>query len=547
MALSAHPRAPLEGRHFHVVVIGGGINGVAVARQCARAGKQTLLIEQNDFASGVTSRSTRIIHGGLRYLEHGELGLVRESLRDREKLLRERSHLVHPMQFVLLLNENSQRSALKVRAGLWLYQRLAGKPPGAGSSEMELKRLERALDSGHRWSMFNYEDAQCEFPERLVAEWLIEAVQAGATVRNHTDALAIDVTHNRVRGVLLRDQITGRDERVEAAWVINCSGPWADRVCQRSSIRMTKPMVGGVRGSHIVLPRFPGSPSAALYTEATDGRPIFVLPWNDQILVGTTEVADASDPGKAVPSVEEISYLVRSVAQLFPKAKISAQMVKHAFAGIRPLPYSTDNRPSALTRRHILHDHTQDGAAHLISVIGGKLTTAASLARDCARKMGLNAVEPNTIAIGPGPALDPLLDDAVLEIARIGAVSEESARGMLEWHGKRAADIARTALVSAELRAPICPHTSHVIAEVVEAYRREYAITLGDVLLRRVPVALGACWSESCSREAALRIGAVLGWKEQAMGANLEAFEMERSAFLRPVGRTTAAFEAAAD
>jgi len=547
MALTAQQRAPLEGRHFHVVVIGGGINGVAIARQCARAGKQTLLVEQNDFASGVTSRSTRIIHGGLRYLEHGELGLVRESLHERKRLLRERSNLVHPMQFLLLLNENSKRSALKVRLGLWLYQRLAGKRPSADTGGMELKRLERALDAGHRWSFFDYEDAQCEFPERLVAEWLLEAAGAGATVRNHTEALAVDVTHGRVRGVLLRDQITGRDERVEAGWVINCSGPWADRLCQRSSIRMSNPMVGGVRGSHIVLSRFPGSPNAALYTEAVDGRPIFVLPWNDQILVGTTEVADTGDPGRAVPSVEEINYLVRSVAQLFPKAKLSPQSVKHAFAGIRPLPYSRDNRPSAITRRHILHDHAGDGAAHLLSVIGGKLTTAASLARECARKIGCNASEPNTIAVGPGPALDPLLDDAVLEIARIGSVSEESARGMLEWHGKRAADIARTALVSAELRAPICPHTSHVVAEVVEAYRREFAITLGDVLLRRVPVALGACWSESCSREAALRIGAVLGWKEQAMGANLEAFEMERSAFLRPVSRATAAFEAAAD
>jgi len=151
------------------------------------------------------------------------------------------------------------------------------------------------------------------------------------------------------------------------------------------------------------------------------------------------------------------------------------------------------------------------------------------------------------MAVGPGPALDPLLDEAVLEVARIGAVSEESARGMIEWHGKRAADIARMALVSAELRAPICPHTSHVIAEVVEAYRREFAVTLGDVLLRRVPVALGACWSESCSREAALRIGAVLGWNEHTMGANLEAFETERDAFLRPPARATAAFEAAAD
>src|ERR1022692_1339674 len=173
MSLAIKPRPPLDGQHFHVVIIGGGINGVAVARECARAGKRTLLVEQNDLASGVTSRSTRIIHGGLRYLEHGELGLVRESVRDRERLLRERSHLVHPVHFLFLLNETSQRSAMKVRAGLWLYQRMARKSPSKDSTEMELKQLERALDAGHRWSSFNYEDAQCEFPERLVAEWLM--------------------------------------------------------------------------------------------------------------------------------------------------------------------------------------------------------------------------------------------------------------------------------------------------------------------------------------------------------------------------------------
>jgi len=171
MSLTVKPRPSVDGQHFHVVVIGGGINGVAVARECARAGKRTLLVEQNDFASGVTSRSTRIIHGGLRYLEHGELGLVRESVRERERLLRERSHLVHPVHFLFLLNEQSQRSALKVRAGLWLYRRFAGRK-SSPLSEMELKRVERALDAGHQWSIFNYEDAQCEFPERLVAEWM---------------------------------------------------------------------------------------------------------------------------------------------------------------------------------------------------------------------------------------------------------------------------------------------------------------------------------------------------------------------------------------
>src|SRR5262252_3035699 len=546
MTLVLKPRPSLEGQHFHVVVVGGGINGVAIARECARAGKRTLLVEQNDFGSGVTSRSTRIIHGGLRYLEHGELDLVRESVRERERLLRERSHLVQPIHFLFLLNENSQRSALKVRAGLWLYQRIAHRK-SSDLSEMEMARVQRALDAGHQWLMLNFEDAQCEFPERLTAEWMLEAAAAGALVRNHCELLAVDIGQGRARGVLLRDRITGKDQRVDASWIINCAGPWVDRICQRSTVRTKKPMLGGVRGSHIVLPRFPGAPSSALYTEAADGRPVFVLPWNEQILVGTTEVPDTGDPARTSPSAEEVEYLVRTASNLFPKAKLSAQDIKFAFAGIRPLPNTPGDKPSAVTRRHFLHDHSDEGAARMISVVGGKLTTAASLARECARKLGISVEEPKAVTIGPGSALDPLLDQEVIEIARAGSVSEETARGMMEWHGQHAMDIARMALVGADLRAPICPHTSHIVAEVVEAYRNEYAVTLADVLLRRVPVALGACWSESCSREAALRIGAVMGWKEQEFGAQLEQFETERTAFLKRPARTGSALEAAAD
>lgn len=545
MSLAVKPRPSLEGQHFHVVVIGGGINGVAVARECARAGKRTLLVEQNDFASGVTSRSTRIIHGGLRYLEHGEIGLVRESVRERERLLRERSHLIHPLHFLFLLDENSRRSALKVRAGLWLYQRLAGKKSSL-PSPMEVARVERALDSGHRWNILSYEDAQCEFPERLVAEWMTEAADAGAAVRNHCEVLAVDVAQGRARGVLLRDRITGKDQRVDAGWIVNCAGPWVDRICQRSTVRTGKPLLGGMRGSHIVLPRFSGAPNTALYTEAADGRPVFIIPWNEQVLVGTTEVPDTGDPAKTAPSNQEIEYLLRAVTRLFPKAKLSAQEIKYAFAGVRPLP-NTGGKPSAVTRRHFLHDHKHDGAARLISVVGGKLTTAASLARECARKIGIRVPEPRGITVGPGSALDPMITQEVVEIAHAGSVSEETARGLMEWHGYRAMDIARMALVSVEMRAPICPHTSHIVAEVVEAYRKEYATTLADALLRRVPIALGACWSESCSREAALRISAVMGWSEQDLGANLEAFETERNAFLqRPSGKISA-LEAAAD
>jgi glycerol-3-phosphate dehydrogenase len=376
---------------------------------------------------------------------------------------------------------------------------------------------------------------------------MTEAAESGAVVRNHSEVLAVDVSQERARGVLFRDRTTGKDQRVDASWVINCTGPWVDRLCQRSTVRTGKPLVGGIRGSHIVLPRFAGAPNAALYTEASDGRPIFVIPWNEQVLVGTTEVPDSADPGKTAPSTDEIEYLLRTLKALFPKAKLSPMDIKYSFAGVRPLPSSPDNQPSAVTRRHILHDHTHDGAARMISVIGGKLTTALSLARECARKVGISVAEPKAVAVGPGTALDPMVDHEVLAIARAGSVSEETARGLVEWHGKRAMEIARMALVSADMRTPICPHSSHIVAEVVEAYRREYAVTLADALLRRVPVAFSACWSESCSREAALRIGAMMGWNDHDLGSNLEAFETERQAFLRRPARSTSVLEAAAD
>jgi glycerol-3-phosphate dehydrogenase len=155
--------------------------------------------------------------------------------------------------------------------------------------------------------------------------------------------------------------------------------------------------------------------------------------------------------------------------------------------------------------------------------------------------------EPKAVAVGPGSALHPLLDQEVIAIARAGSVSEETARGMMEWHGQHAMDIAHTALAGADLRTPICPHTSHIVAEVVDAYQNQYAVTLGDVLLRRVPLALGACWSDSCSREATLRIGAVMGWNEQESGANLEQFESERAAFLKRPAFSGSVLEAAAD
>jgi glycerol-3-phosphate dehydrogenase len=530
MNLPQANRPALEGTSFHVVVIGGGINGVAIARECARAGRRVLLLEQDDFGSGTSSRSTRIIHGGLRYLEHGEIGLVRESLRERERLLREWPNLVRTRDFLLALGKHGRRSALEVRLGLWLYRRLGGKSVRAAEQKRERARFEQLLDSGQRWTTFSFEDAQCEFPERLIAEWVGEAAAAGAVVCNHSRVLAIDVAGNRAMGVLVRDLLSGRDERVKAGWIVNASGPWADRVCQRSGIKTRSPMIGGVRGSHIVLPTFPGAPEAAVFTEAVDGRPIFVIPWNAQLLVGTTEVPDNGDPGKSQPSLEEVDYLLKSLRTLLPKARVSAADIRYGFAGIRPLPFLGNKSPSSVTRRHFIHDHSQEGVHQMISIIGGKLTTAAEVGRQCARKLGIKVAEPKgTAAI---PYSGATLDDFVVEVAGAAGISEDSAEGIAEWYGSKSLEVARFARLSADMKAKLCAHTSHIVAEAAYAMNQEYAATLGDILLRRVPVALGACWSEECSRMAAGRIGAVLGWSDQQVSSAFEQLEIERNSFM---------------
>lgn len=527
-------RAPLDGKHFNVLVIGGGINGVAIARECARAGRRTLLIEQHDFAAGTTSRSTRIIHGGLRYLEHGDIAQVRESLNERQRLLHEYPHLVRPLEFLLALDQDSPRSALAIRAGLWLYRQMGGRLQNHCNGHQR-KDLERLLDAGHHFSVFSFHDAQCEFPERLVAAWLAEAIEAGCVARNHVRVLVVKHQEGRVRGAILRDQLNGAEEQISAEIVINATGPWTDSICRSSGIQTANPMVGGVRGSHLILPKFPGAPQAAIYTEAIDERPIFLVPWNGQILAGTTEVRDESDPAQVRPSAAEIDYLLASLQRLFPTAHIARSDVHYAFAGVRPLPYSPPNEPCSISRRHFFHDHTAEGGAGMISVIGGKLTTAGRLAEDCVGMLGIASKESPAAAVVRGTEVEVLLNRCTTAVAEVGGIRCETARGIVEWFGKRSMAIARRASRSEEMRAPLCPHSRHIVAEVVDAFENECALTLGDALLRRVPVALGACWSPACSREAARAVGAAMNWDDHRTSMEMEDLDIERGAFLQPL------------
>ncbi len=259
---------PNQNQNFDVLVIGGGINGVAIARECAQWSKRTLLVEQNDFSSGTTSRSTRIIHGGLRYLEHAEIGLVRESLRERERLLSANCRIwcvpAVPAGFAEEIASSLRRPFL--RSSLAIRTRLVALPSlgrrQARASDDQAPHLSASWTTAIAGRVYSYEDAQCEFPKRLVAEWLTESIAAGAVACNHTELLEITREFPKrqpVTGARLRDRISGQEYTVHATHIVNATGPWADTVIAASGIS-TPRMIGGVRGSHLVLPKLRGAP-----------------------------------------------------------------------------------------------------------------------------------------------------------------------------------------------------------------------------------------------------------------------------------------------
>lgn len=525
MARYSESRPPLAGR-YEVAIIGGGINGVAIARECARHGVRTLLLEQADFASGTTSRATRIIHGGLRYLEHGEIALVRESLNERARLATEKPHLVRPTEFLLPIGPGSRRSPMEIRLGLWLYRRFGGNFRSLRhGSPFALQAL---LTKSERWTIFSYDDAQCEFPERLVADWLVEACGLGVDARNYTQVLQIVRSNGAVRGLRVRDLATGQESSIEAARIVNASGPWVDQVCNAADLTRTRTLIGGIRGSHVVLPRFAGAPDAAVYGEAPDGRPIFLVPWNEQVLLGTTEVPDGHDPSTVQPSENEIEYLFTWLRRFFPGVRLTRHDMHYAYAGVRPLPFAPGEAMSQVTRRHIIHDHAAEGARGLLSIVGGKLTTAGSLAREVARGLGFETSEPGRVDFSPASA-EGLVEQWVAQLAAESDLASATVRALVCWHGPAAAAIASLAVEDERTRVPLCDGSPHIVAESIHAFRHENAAHLGDVLLRRVPVALSGWWSPEATRAAAYAIGAAMDWNEATIEAEAEGCEVERS------------------
>jgi len=517
---------------FDLIVIGGGINGAAIAREAALAGIAVLLLERDDFCSGTSATSTRLIHGGLRYLEYAEFSLVRESLAERERLLAAAPHLVRPLEIFLPLTSKSRRGKLTIRLGMWLYDWLsAGKslPRHRMLSRKDLLETLPGLAADVIGGAA-YFDAQVNFAERLVLENALDAEMTGATLAPHTAARELLVEAGRIAGIRW-ESATARGI-ARAPVVVNATGPWVDALLRPWQ---TTRLIGGTRGSHLVVRPFAGAPARAVYAEAaSDGRPFFIIPWNGCYLIGTTDERDTGDPGDACINDAEYAYLIAETERLFPGAKDLARQVCYTFSGVRPLPNTQGVKTAAITRRHLITPHPD--VQGLYSIVGGKLTTHRALAVDCLRRIPefRRRVHHDATAQRPLPgALDEAERSAMVEevAALVGAATAD--RWWRTYGGGSRRLLARMA-ASSELRMRVGPETDLLVVELVHALETEHARSLGDLLLRRTMTGLDADLGRRAAPLAAdwlVRLGI---WDKARAAGELESYGRQLMRFALP-------------
>jgi glycerol-3-phosphate dehydrogenase len=486
-----------------LVVIGAGINGAAIARELALQGVSVLVLEREDLACGTSSASTRLIHGGLRYLEHAEFALVRESLREREILLETAPHLVRPLGIHLPIYTAARRVGWKINVGLWLYDRLFPSPSLPRHQRLSagaMKQVLPGLRSENLAGGMRYFDAQLEFPERLIVELAIDAARHGTVIATRSTAVAIAAEAGGLIGVQWTDA-SGALRHTLAKAVVNAAGPWVDRVLPET---LPGRLVGGSKGSHLVLAPFAGAPEAAVYAEAqSDGRPFFVIPWNGLILIGTTDERFDADPASVVAEEHECSYLLREAEHLFPAAGPLTGALCYTQAGVRPLPYRPAHAVGAVTRRHVVHAHRR--LPGLYSIIGGKLTTHRALAEDVlhalAQRLGLGRPRSLTRRRALPGALDAAARGELMThlTARVGPAQAER---LWRIYGGRSAMLADLLDGAPELGIPL-GQSGVMTAELVYALEHEWAVSLIDLMQRRCMAGLDADFGLGAARAAA--------------------------------------------
>ncbi|MDH5344194.1 MAG: glycerol-3-phosphate dehydrogenase [Gammaproteobacteria bacterium] len=496
---------------YDIAIVGGGINGAGIACDAAERGLRVILLEKDDFGWATSAWSSRLIHGGLRYLEYAEIPLVFESLHERERLLELAPHLVRDLCLTIPVYEGSRRGLTLIRLGMIAYDLLSvGKqlPRHRMLDRDEMIARYPGLRTEGLKGGAEYHDAQVAFIERLVLENVIAAKEAGADVRNHSPVIGINVRRGAVHTLEFVDFATGEETEVGARVIINAAGPWVDRVLATVNRQMPR-FMGGTRGSHIIVGPFEGAPDSAFYIEAeSDGRPFFVIPWNGQYLIGTTDIRHDGDPGEARASREEVDYLLAEANRVFTKVTLTDDDIHYTYAGIRPLPWQEEGPESAITRKHIIHRH-RDEARGLLSVIGGKLTTYRSLAEEAVdkavRHIGCRTGRCHTrTAALPGGAG---LDEARRRLQNVNGLSAPCTERLLSIYGSRATRIA------AHADKGFLDNAKTVLAaEVSHAVREEFAVTLTDILFRRTMLGLGPDQGAPLIDDIASLAAVELGW-----------------------------------
>ncbi|MEL7419585.1 MAG: glycerol-3-phosphate dehydrogenase [Cyanobacteria bacterium J06555_3] len=500
--------AQIQRTEYDVIVIGGGINGAGVARDAAIRGLKTIIVDKNDFASGSSSWSSRLIHGGLRYLEYFEFPLVRESLKEREVLLRTAPHLVAPLQLTIPIYRDRSRPYWKIWAGMILYDIFSFDktlPVHRMLPEAKFQQLFRSLDGDNLAGGSQYYDGQVTLAERLCLENIISAQNAGADALNYMEVTELTIKDSRIADVVCKDKLTGESVTISGskdAVVINTAGPWIDRVCQRGSKAGEQTVIGdgkkngGTKGSHIVVEEFPGAPGSTLYVEAkSDGRPFFIIPWLGKYLIGTTDLAYKDDIDNIKADNAEIDYLLQETNSVIPTANLKRDDVKFTYSGVRPLPNSEGKKPGSITRKHIIFDHRKEGVNNLFSLIGGKLTTYRNVGQEMVdailkrMKRSPRPCQTDSLPL-PGCILprDKRIQQAIDKYESILPI--EVIDHLFYMYGARAIEVLALTEENPALRELISPDLQDIKAQIVYAVESESAQNLVDILRRRTTLAM---------------------------------------------------------
>ncbi|WP_119696544.1 glycerol-3-phosphate dehydrogenase/oxidase [Microbacterium halotolerans] len=513
-----------------VIVIGAGINGLATAREAAALGMSVLLIDQDDIGSRTTAISTRLIHGGLKYLERMELHLVHESIRERDILLAQAPHLVHRYPMLIPFAKKQSRPGWLLACGLMVFNALSLTSKLPLSGVILPRRLARewpsVTESGVKWGGL-FQDANVPLTERLTFELASDVDRRGGTVLTHAPVESLVRDGDRIAGVRYRDRVDGALKTVRARAVVNAAGPWVDAVLDLLGEHERR--IGPTKGSHCVVDSFPGAPETCIFFESpVDHRPMFVLPWQGRYMIGTTDLPyDGSIDEMSIDS-DETDYLLGAVNDLIPRARLEQQDVLWSYSGVRPLPYVGElDDPSKISRDHqlIAHDGADSG---LFTIIGGKLTTHRALgeqvARVVARALGRKRMpSPTRSARFPGAPAGSWPEYRSTQI-RDCALPEAIAARIVDTYGVASADVFSLVRAHPELGEILDEDTSAIAAEVVHARRNEGAHTLEDVLLRRTLIGTNADVGLAAAPRAAAVLVEAGEWTREEADAQIEKY-----------------------